>query len=125
MSGVEPLSAYVRRVAGDRGEVEFIAREVERLETRLTLGWKAAERQRRATISQKRKAKGIRQAYERACDLIDRALDEDQDGYRLAPDLEVRMRGELFHRASRKLAEQDMKSAPTSDRDVAEKPPTA
>lgn len=69
--------------------------------------FKAAERERRRAASQRRKRRGVEESYDRVCALIERALDDDQDGYRLAPDLETEMRGELRHHESRKAAECD------------------
>lgn len=58
---------------------------------------KATAKQGRIAASQRRKRRGTEASLVRALDLIRRALDEDQDGYRLAPDLEVEMRGALNH----------------------------
>lgn len=60
--------------------------------------YKATHKQERIAAAQRRKRKGAEASLDRALDLIRRALDEDQDGYRLAPDLEKEMLGALAHR---------------------------
>jgi hypothetical protein len=60
-------------------------------------GWKAAQKQGRKAAAQRRQRRGVEASLDRALDLIRRALDDDQDGYRIAPDLEKEMLGALAH----------------------------
>lgn len=80
----------------------------------------AAKKQGRIAAAQRRKRKGTEASLERALDLLRRALDDDQDGYRISPQLEKEMRGAIHHQEAltRKRALEDARKSAESPRET-------